>query len=968
MRTISYFPHMVITNVQKISTDIEEQNIVSHDIQLSSILSEFIAAKNEKKNLEVLESIAKGKVEAASVILSRSELLEVFPEFDKILEQLSEVVSLVSPSTEVLKVIKNESKFWDSLIVHFILNEDIAFINDLTLAVKVVGFLKWWEKCGIDKLGDAIAFWRASYVQFPSSIFPLPKRTTTSLVGNPPDVEVVNTGEILADIAKLEAAREDIVTVFKLQVSQARRELRSKAEFKAALDITLDNDLDKQDNKAKTVRIKLNDEYNSYASQVFPDELSMDSVEKLQGPTMELLRSKKIETDIQVPYVLKRLDKFIQSRTAQLKPELAQQQMVLIGNRLITIEAAVYEDIICLTTGPISHCELLQQLSKNNPDRTYVQVLGTGYANIIRQELVRYEADEIAHIENVLQGEHKEKTHRNLKTTEDFFSIETERTEETETDTKTTDRFSLSKEVGKAIASSSSFEAGLNVSASYGPVSFGANLGYTSTNSSSEATSLSVSNSREVTERAVSRIQERSLEIRSNRSINEIEVTNVHGINNADGDEHISGFYYWVDKVYKNQIFNIGKRLMLEFMIPEPAAHYIFSKTFSRSEGVKITKPIDPAEYVSNAITTPLRSHKDITRANYHLWGALYNSQEIVVPPEDTIIVSNSYASDYVPNGKTYHAASYKDLEIKEGYEANIGYLNFGFSGGSGRYISGFLGNVRFSGSSNTSSPIIIALNGETGTVPFSHRSHVNAYHFNVEILCTLKDTGFENWQLEMYNAIIRAYELRLLEYNSAVASVESAVKISGQNPLLNRKTEQTELKKWSIELLTLQRFDGFNAMQRASNGAPEMHFGQALQEGKFVKFFEQAIEWHNMTYLFYPYFWANKLRWTTVSQLGDTDQKFTDFLQAGYARVVVPVSPKFTDSILHYLNSGEIWQGGELPTIDDSLYISVVDEIKAAEAREDDEPVGDPWETRVPTNLVMLTDEIPGDLPGSGS
>jgi len=101
---------------------------------------------------------------------------------------------------------------------------------------------------------------------------------------------------------------------------------------------------------------------------------------------------------------------------------------------------------------------------------------------------------------------------------------------------------------------------------------------------------------------------------------------------------------------------------------------------------------------------------------------------------------------------------------------------------------------------------------------------------------------------------------------------------------------------------------------------------------------------------------------------LNDADSKFTDFIQTGYARVVVPVHPKFTEAILHYLNTGAIWKGEQLPAIDDEMYLSIVEEIKEAETNELGTPVGTPWETEVPTNMVFLSDTIPSDLPGSSS
>lgn len=652
-----------------------------------------------------------------------------------------------------------------------------------------------------------------------------------------------------------------------------------------------------------------------------------------------------------------------------LPAQHAFKPVVYIGGSLLAIQDAVYGDIICAEDASLTHCELLHQLADETSTADhdeYVQILGMGYANIIRQQVVRHEADELAHIENVLQGELKEKTHRNLKSQEEFSYSEQEKSQETETDTKSSSRFELSKETSKIVNEQQQFEAGVSVSAGWGPVSIEASLGYSIGSSSTEAASTSVSMSKSITERAVNRIQERSLEIRETRSVNEVEVTNLHKVDNVDGTDHIKGLYYWVDKVYENQVYNVGKRLMLEFMIPEPAAYHIYSMSNAKRQGVTLEKPIHPKDYNGSDVNGGLRSFQDITRANYHVWAAKYDVQDIAPPPMEIQTVSSAYALDYVPESKSWHDYSFKDLKVPEGYEADFARLSVGISGGSGRYLAGFVGNRRFTVTSMAISPLILALNQETDLVPFSFRGHYNEYNINLEVVCKVSETGYDSWRIKTYNSIIAAYNQKQLEYDSQLAQLETAVTIQGQNPALNREVEKSELKKWALEMMTLQRFDGFNSMKKASNGAPEIDFDEALNEGKFVKFFEQSIEWHNMTYLFYPYFWANKQRWTTLKQLDDTDQKFTKFLQAGYARVVVPVHPKFTAAILHYFNTGIIWNGQDLPALDDDLYLSIVEEIQEMEDNTDGDPVGDSWETRVPTNLVIIDSTVPSNLPGS--
>lgn len=967
MATQNFYPHMIVGNISKISTSTIQDFLISYQLTNSQLITDLIDAYNNQKPLSDFKIVAQAAIDSNNTLNSKTELYTLFPEFNELVEMLAtnDANTITPPSGSVFDIIAHESKLWDSLIAHFIVNINPNLTQDLVFAVKLVGTLKKVQDGTLNTKPKVLTYWKKSTLVYPTPPFPLPKIEAETIPEQPPSETTTTLEELLIELKKLNSARTEITELFDFQLQNLKNQKLSEIDFKNSLELTKDEDFANNTNIDNAIDIDFDQAYNRYANEVIPDILNDEYTAQISDETKLVLEALHISLkNINVSFFTQKLDVKLNLITNKIARFLKFEKIVLVGDSLIRVDNAVYEDLICNPESKFTHCELLHQLAKEQPEKTYVQILGMGYANIIKQSLLRYEADEVAHIENILAGEKKEKTHRNLKIKEETFSTESEKTEETETDTKSTDRFELSKEVNKLTTSASQFEAGLNVSGGYGPVSFSANVGFASQNSSSEASSTAVKNAKELTERAINRIQERVLEKRSVTTINEVEVTNVHGVDNTGSTEHISGFYYWVDKVYENQIINIGKRLMLEFMVPEPAAYFIYNKAFSKKEGVTLTKPIHPAEY-DGIFDTPLKSHKDITRSNYNLWAALYNLQDISSPPLDYITVSKAYSLDYTPGGKLWHNKDYNDLEVKEGYEAHTAFLQIAMSNGSGRYIHGFIGRKYFSISS-TAALAPIPLDGETDLVPFSHRGHCPEYSINVEILCKLSDKGFENWQIQTYNSIINAYNTLKAEYDFQVSSLESNVAISGQNPLLNRKTEQTELKKWGLELLTLQRFNGFNAMKRAKNGHPEIDFNEALNESKFVKFFEQSIEWHNMTYLFYPYFWSPKQRWTITQQLSDTDSKFTDFLQAGYARVVVPVHPKFTEAILHYLNTGEIWAGEELPAIDDELYLSIIDEIQEAENNNDGEAVGDPWETRIPTNMVMLSSVIPDNLPGS--
>ncbi|HSE43093.1 MAG TPA: hypothetical protein VLH08_20200, partial [Acidobacteriota bacterium] len=90
---------------------------------------------------------------------------------------------------------------------------------------------------------------------------------------------------------------------------------------------------------------------------------------------------------------------------------------------------------------------------------------------------------------------------------------------------------------------------------------------------------------------------------------------------------------------------------------------------------------------------------------------------------------------------------------------------------------------------------------------------------------------------------------------------------------------------------------------------------------------------------------------------------QFQEFLKSGGARVLVPVRPGFESVLLHFMETGEIWEGGDLPEINSATYVPLIDEIKASQNAPGKEvPYGEPWKFKLPTALVKLRND--GKLP----
>lgn len=558
-----FYPHLIVSNVSKISNDITTNNVITYSSTPSQFMSSLIDLKENGDFLDSFITVAKTyKDQNADSILKKSELLTLFPQYDIILEALNnkDTEYFLNLDSNIFNAISNELSFWDNSIASFILNDKTSIANDLTNSVKIISLLKRIQTGLLNTPEKILTFWNKSYLAYPSSIFPLPKKeikVPEVPTPNPPTASRLN--ELQHNLNTLNLARKEILKAFKFQNQKLQFTKATKEEYQNFLQASINEDKLRDNVLKHDISINLDQEFEAYSKEKNSEELMPDYYNLLPKETLDLLKNLGYtDTNINVDHTISSIDAQVSEISSEMAQYIKPDQQILIGTTLISVNNSVYEDVLCNNQEILSHCELLKKLISETPDKTYVQILGMGNYNIIKQELLRYEADEIAEIENILKGESKEKTHRNLKIREDSYYIETETSEETETNFRTADRFEMSKEINSMISQSTQLEAGLSLSVGYGPVKLTANVGYATASSSAEATSTAVSNAKEVTQQAMHRIEERVLEKRAVKNINEVEVINLHKIDNSTGTNHINGFYYWVDKVYKNQIYNLG--------------------------------------------------------------------------------------------------------------------------------------------------------------------------------------------------------------------------------------------------------------------------------------------------------------------------------------------------------------------------------------------------------------------------
>lgn len=590
---------------------------------------------------------------------------------------------------------------------------------------------------------------------------------------------------------------------------------------------------------------------------------------------------------------------------------------------------------------------LLPSLSGVPTTHADIQPAGVMDLLIVKQQLKGYQGEEVSHIANILKGERKDRIFRTRLETEVITLSEREVETSKENSLETTDRFEVRRESETALQEEVGVKGSASIKASYGPtVEFRASVEASWQRKSQEAERAASETARTVTQKATERITERVLIRETRRVTREVEETDQHTFDNTAGAGHVSGVYQWVSKIYEAQVFNYGPRTVYDIMIPEPAALLMEAFRSRRSAAIELEKP--PAFEI-----TPFQ----LTETNYQTYIALYGATDVKPPPEP--FVTESYDFNTGGEDQNQEFTNSTRIKIPDGYQAIRATVGAVVAVWDDWSISAVIGQRSHQWRSGSSWVWSTQLDEETGAVPFAIvTDKVGDIGVAIEVICESTERAVDLWRAETHAKLVQAYRARLSDYEAKLAELqaEAPEELPSGSGARNRALMVDEVKRLAISALTLQHYDLFDAIDTGAAGLPQINFLQAAQEGAYVRFFEQAFEWENLSWVPYAYFWGRKSTWLDRIVIEDDDAEFQSFLKAGFVRVQIPIRPGFAEAVDHFRLFGEPWFGGSLPAISDDTYLPIADEIAERLGYPGEEiPVGEPWEVRVPTTLVKL-------------
>ncbi|GAB3935421.1 hypothetical protein GCM10027614_10120 [Micromonospora vulcania] len=463
------------------------------------------------------------------------------------------------------------------------------------------------------------------------------------------------------------------------------------------------------------------------------------------------------------------------------------------------------------------------------------RVAGRGDLMIIRTAHLRYDLGDISHVENVLASEVRGRTHVVDTSTRESVTTSTQSIAETTQELETTEQNSLDRALTTASTQSTSMSLGVSVSGGFGPVQAGVDINADRSTTTSSSMSSAVSYSKNLTDKASELLRDEVSERRTITSTTRVTETNEHRFDNAAGSANITGIYRWLTKVDQAQVYNYGERLLLQFIVPEPAAVLVDLAQRSSDEGGAVAKPAGWFLEVA-----------DLNEENYADKAARWNVVGVEQPPEPEVFATLTFADpparpfDYAQNSTDksqpeWGYSSYVgEVMVPTGYQATVAYVSTTWGLEDGEYtaeegsppqaVQIAIGETRFTDNDGTDGENVVELDQVLpGPLPVGiSADQRGGLTVVVRVRCERTDAAYEAWRLRAYETIRASYLAQLAAYdNDQRLRLARAVYRSEQPPEMNRRTEQLELKRACQSVLFGHEFDQFGALSFADDEAP---------------------------------------------------------------------------------------------------------------------------------------------------
>ena len=530
-------------------------------------------------------------------------------------------------------------------------------------------------------------------------------------------------------------------------------------------------------------------------------------------------------------------------------------------------------------------------------------------------------------------------------TSREFTSIVTDSLENY-SETGVTENTELAASSSSQVQHNNQFNVSATVSGSCPWMTATVTTSYGVSDSKTQSETASSKHAKETTQKASSRVKQEHKTTISTTTVTGTSETTTRTLENPSDTDPMRIDYFSLMRKWRVRLYRYGLRMTYDIAIPEP--------------GATLRELFAQMDELNASIALPFSFQlqpSDITRDNY-LQLAADNGATVPAPPNDFIPARLGGQVDGL--GKLGDDESWHFFEVPVdvpgGFEivgvvldamiGNVGnnppraFTVFGYGSPPG------LGNV---GQASFVVDLVAACNflqyatGSQQIVYFLQNVDAAAVTFVVTYAPTadaMAQWQFAAWQA-MHDAKRDAYYAQQQQWAQELQQLAEKLNV---DTLTLRREENDEIMKGVLRWLLGTGFDFMppDVEKVFKSAGGDLKYGVTFtgndigitpamwttmyQYEEMVKFVNEAIEWENVLYFLYSYFWDVPLSWDFVRQIEHPDSTRQAFLRAGSARVVLPVRKGYEQAWLSFVELGDF--RSQLPQ--SHPYMTIAQEIQA--------------------------------------
>jgi hypothetical protein len=530
--------------------------------------------------------------------------------------------------------------------------------------------------------------------------------------------------------------------------------------------------------------------------------------------------------------------------------------------------------------------------------------------------------------------------------TQEFTSVVTDSLENY-SETGVTDNTQLAQSTTSQIAHNNQFNVNASVSGSYGFVTASVATNIASQDQNSKSATDSRQHSVQTTKKASSRsIQSHKTTISTSTTTGSSQ-SNTRMIENPSATDPMRIDYFSMMRKWYCALYRYGMRLTYDITVPEPAA--AMREAYAQIDQLQ--------KLAAQQFSFPIK-HSEITAEikpgdsePYYL--VLADKYSVDVPPPPSPSEAIIQLGPITP-GKT-DAATPTTFNVPSGYWINNIILSSLIGVHPDTDPFSVVGYKPFLTSANQWTDLCAGegfLYHQTGaqslTVLWTDSHHEDAENVYFTVYCVPTDVAVAQWQSTVWSALYNAAQNAFYAQQQAINAQISAL----QNKLVNvdtltlRREENDEIMKCALRWLMGNDFEfmpknvvdmfnktagsnvdyGIDFTGNDDLGLSSNDWSIAKQNLDRINFINQAIDWDNVLYFVYSYFWDVPQSWDFIRQIQHPDATRQAFLRAGSARVVLTVRKGWEVAWAYFVEFGETSMP---PNVPPHAYLTIAQQIQ---------------------------------------